>query len=122
MFLRRAHLDVVGDVAGTRRSSRVSQEILPPIRRAKKIDQLLKRPGHADLWTLKFCDLLKAADFGVYADALSLEHDAPRMQAWVRARLAENMPYDVFVERILLGHQPRRTVDGGIRRGSKGDV
>ncbi len=60
------------------------------------------RPGHAALWTLKFCDLLKAADFGVYADALSLDADAPRFQAWVRARLDENTPYDVFVERILL--------------------
>ncbi|HND53755.1 MAG TPA: DUF1553 domain-containing protein, partial [Pirellulaceae bacterium] len=58
--------------------------------------------AHVDLWTLKFLDLLKAADFGVYADALSKEHDAPRMQAWVRARLAENLPYDEFVARILL--------------------
>jgi hypothetical protein len=32
---------------------------------------------------------------------MSTEHDAPRMQAWIRARLAENVPYDVFVERIL---------------------
>ena len=64
-------------------------------------------PGHAALWTLKFCDLLKASDFGVYADALPQEADAPRFQAWVRARLEENMPYDQFVERILHGHQPR---------------
>src|SRR4029079_15188023 len=71
-------------------------------KRAKKIDELLARPGHAALWTLKFCDLLKAADYGVYADALSLEHDAPRFQEWVRARLAEHTPYDVVVERILL--------------------
>ena len=51
---------------------------------------------------MKFCDLLKAADFGVYADALSLEADAPRFQAWVRGRMDENTPYDRFVERILL--------------------
>ena len=73
-----------------------------PDKRAKKIDELLLRPGHAALWTLKFCDILKAADYGVYADALSLEADAPRFQEWVRARLAENIPYDQFVERILL--------------------
>jgi hypothetical protein len=53
------------------------------------------------LWTLKFCDLLKAADFGVYADAIRQELDAPRFQQWVRARLEENVPYDEFVERIL---------------------
>ena len=31
----------------------------------------------------------------------ALEADAPRFQAWVRARLDENTPYDQFVERIL---------------------
>ena len=71
-------------------------------KRSRKIEELLRRPGHAALWTLKFCDLLKAADFGVYADALTQEADAPRLQAWVRARLEENTPYDQFVERILL--------------------
>src|SRR5262249_49427888 len=49
----------------------------------------------------KFCDLLKASDFGVYADGISETTDAPRFQAWIRARMAENTPYDQFVERIL---------------------
>ncbi|WP_020469581.1 DUF1553 domain-containing protein [Zavarzinella formosa] len=100
-FLRRCHLDVTGELPT---SDEVRAFLKDPAvdKRAKKIDQLLARPGHVDLWTLRFCDLLKAADFGVYADAMSQEHDAPRMQAWIRARLAENMPYDVFVERILL--------------------
>src|SRR5207249_10586063 len=70
-------------------------------KRTRKIDELLKRPGYAALWALKFCDLLKASDFGVYADAIMLEADAPRFQAWVRARLEENLPYDQFAERIL---------------------
>ena len=30
-------------------------------KRSKKIDELLTRPGHAALWTLKFCDVLKAS-------------------------------------------------------------
>ena len=33
-------------------------------RRAKKVEELLARPGHAALWTLKFGDLLKGTDFG----------------------------------------------------------
>src|SRR5207249_12265449 len=72
-----------------------------PDKRTKKIGELLARPGHAALWTMKFCDLLKAGDFGVYADGIRQELDAPRFQAWVRARLEENVPYDEFVERIL---------------------
>ncbi len=99
-FLRRVHLDILGELPTPEEVRRFLEDTSAD-KRAKTIDQLLSRPGHVDLWTLKFCDLLKAADFGVYADALSLEHDAPRMQAWVRARLAENVPYDVFVERIL---------------------
>ncbi len=100
-FLRRVHLDVVGELP-TPDEVRAFLADASSEKRAEKIEELVTRPGHADLWTLKFCDLLKAADFGVYADALSKEHDAPRMQAWIRARLAENIPYDEFVERILL--------------------
>ena len=72
-----------------------------PDKRAKKIEELLTRPGHAALWTMKFCDLLKASDFGVYADGISQEAGRPTLAAWVRARLEENLPYDQFVERIL---------------------
>jgi hypothetical protein len=100
-FLRRVHLDVTGELP-TPDEVRSFLADTSPAKRSAKIEELLLRPGHADLWTLKFCDLLKAADFGVYADALSKEHDAPRMQAWIRARLVENIPYDEFVERILL--------------------
>ena len=100
-FLRRVHLDVTGELPTPEEVQKFLADIGADKRR-RKIDELLTRPGHAALWTLKFCDLLKAADYGVYADALSLEHDAPRFQAWVSARLAENTPYDVFVERILL--------------------
>jgi hypothetical protein len=100
-FLRRVHLDAVGELP-TPAELREFLADRTADKRNRKIDQLLQRPGHAALWTLKLCDLLKAADFGVYADALSLEADAPRFQAWVRARMDENTPYDVLVERILL--------------------
>ncbi|MFM9066156.1 MAG: DUF1553 domain-containing protein [Planctomycetota bacterium] len=100
-FLRRVSLDVTGQLPAPDHIRQfVTNEASE--KRATEIDQLLSAAGHFDLWTLKFCDLLKAADFGVYADALTKEHDAPRMQAWIRARLAENTPYDEFVERILL--------------------
>jgi hypothetical protein len=110
-FLRRLHLDVVGDLPSPD-EVRTFLQNKEPTKRTKKIDELLKHSGHFDLWTLKFCDLLKSADFGVYADALSKEHDAPRFQAWVRARLADNIPYDQFVERILLAtSREGRTVE-----------
>jgi hypothetical protein len=70
-------------------------------KRMKKIDQLLGEAGYAALWTLKFCDLLNASDYGVYADGLAEHFEAPRFQAWIRARMEENTPYDEFVCRIL---------------------
>lgn len=100
-FLRRVHLDVVGQLPSPEQTRAFLSDASPE-KRAELIERLLAQPAHADLWTLRFLDLLKAADFGVYADALSQEHDAPRMQAWIRARLLENAPYDEIVERILL--------------------
>ncbi len=99
-FLRRLMLDVTGELP-TPKEIRDFLADKTPDKRARKIDELLKRPGHAAVWTLKFCDILKASDFGVYADAVDEKHDAPRFQAWIRARLEENIPYDQFVERIL---------------------
>ena len=99
-FLRRARLDVTGQLP-TAEEVREFLADTSPDKRERKIDQLLAEPGHAALWTLKFCDLLKATDFGVYADGLDEQHEAPRFQAWIRARLAENTPYDEFAARIL---------------------
>jgi hypothetical protein len=99
-FLRRVCLDVAGELP-TPAEVRAFLDSKAPDKRLRKIDELLSRPGHAALWTLKFCDILKASDFGVYADAVSEQSDAPRFQQWVRARLEENLPYDQFVERIL---------------------
>jgi hypothetical protein len=99
-FLRRASLDVCGELP-TAAEVRAFLADAAVDKREKKIEELLHRPGHAALWTLKFCDLLKASDFGVYADGIRQEVDAPRFQSWVRARLEQNVPYDELVERIL---------------------
>src|SRR5205807_1471328 len=99
-FLRRVSLDVTGALP-TADEARAFLADKAADKRASKIDELLGRPGYASVWTLKFCDILKASDYGVYADGLSQEQDAPRFMQWIRARLEENMPYDQFVERIL---------------------
>lgn len=99
-FLRRASLDVTGELPAPAEVRAFLKDSAPD-KRARKIDELLTRPGHAAVWTLEFCDLLKASDFGVYADGITQEADAPRFQQWVRARLEENLPYDQFAERIL---------------------
>jgi len=99
-FLRRVRLDVTGQLP-TPEEVRDFLADADPNKRTRKIDQLLDEPGYAALWTLKFCDLLNASDFGVYADGLAEHFEAPRFQAWIRARLEENTPYDELVARIL---------------------
>jgi hypothetical protein len=99
-FLRRACLDVTGELPPPEEIRKFLADTGAD-KRARKIDELLQRPGYAALWTMKFCDLLKASDFGVYADGLSKEADAPRFAAWVRSRIEKNVPYDQFVEQIL---------------------
>jgi hypothetical protein len=99
-FLRRVTLDVTGELPSPK-EIRAFLDDKTPEKRSKKIDELLERPGYAALWAMKFCDLLKASDFGVYADAITEQADAPRFQQWIRARIQENIPYDQFVERIL---------------------
>ncbi|MBL8793868.1 MAG: DUF1553 domain-containing protein [Planctomycetia bacterium] len=99
-FLRRATLDVRGALPTPDeiRSFVADQD---PTKRAKKIDELLARPGHAALWATKFSDLLRPQfreDNRVWAEAAYQR----RFYEWLRARFLENTPYDEFVERILL--------------------
>lgn len=100
-FLRRVRLDVTGQLP-TAEEVREFLADTSADKRTKKVDQLLNEPGYAALWTLKFSDLLGASDFGIYADGLAEHFEAPRFQAWVRARMEENLPYDEFAARILL--------------------
>src|SRR5690606_27871405 len=67
----------------------------------KKIDELLARPGHTALWATKFCDILKPSGYNANY-ALTEAAENRRFYDWVRARLAENLPYDQFAERILI--------------------
>ena len=99
-FLRRLRLDVTG-LLPTPAEVREFLADTDPTKRERKIEQFLNEPGYAAVWTLKFCDLLSASDFGVYADGLAEHYEAPRFQAWIRRRLEENTPYDEFVARIL---------------------
>ena len=110
-FLRRVSLAVIGELP-TPVEIRAFTADKRADKRTRKIDELLGRPGYAALWALKFCDILNANDYGVYADGMSEAQDAPRFQQWVRARLEENTPYDQFVERILTAtSREGRTLD-----------
>ncbi|MGE3807825.1 MAG: DUF1549 domain-containing protein [Gemmataceae bacterium] len=99
-FLRRAALDITGTLP-TPAEVRAFLADTSADKRAKKIDELLTRPGYTALWATRFCDILKPG--GYFAKSgIKEEPNTRRFYEWVRARLTDNLPYDQFVERILL--------------------
>ena len=101
-FLRRAALDATGALPDP---DEVRAFLADPgsDKRAKKVAELLGRPGHTALWATKFCDTFRVRisyeDF-THAPAPAA---AARYYDWVRARLRENTPYDELVARMVLG-------------------
>jgi hypothetical protein len=98
-FLRRASLDISGELP-TAQEVRAFLADKSSSKRGKKIEELLRRPGHAALWATKFCDILRPSNFdGNFGMVEPAENR--RFYEWVRGRLAENLPYDEFAARIL---------------------
>lgn len=102
VFLRRVSLDVSGTLPTPDEVRKFLADV-DPEKRTKTTDRLLQHPGHSALWATKFCDILKSRisyeDFTHTAAPAAVR----RFHEWIRARLAENTPYDQIVERMLLG-------------------
>lgn len=96
-FLRRASLDTTGALPSPE-EIRAFVADKNPDKRAKKIDELLKRPGHAALWATKFMDVFRITSYHFRTETANRH----RGYEWLRARLSEGIAYDDLVERILL--------------------
>ena len=97
VFIRRAHLDVIGTLPGPEDVKRFLKEPRPE-KRAELVDALLDREEFATYWALKWCDLLRVkAEFPInlWPNAVQSYH------RWVEDALRENMPYDQFVRALL---------------------
>jgi hypothetical protein len=99
-FLRRVTIDTIGTLPSPDevRSFLADKD---PMKREKKIDELLAHPLHAALWATKFSDAT-----GNNTDALENPQALrPRLSQqwhdWLRKRFAENVPYDEIVRGIL---------------------
>ncbi len=93
-FMRRVFLDTIGTLPTAAEASAFLADAAPN-KREKLIDALLARPEYADLWALKWSDILK-----VDKDAVTPQ-GAVAMTRWVRRQIAENRPYDQFVRDIV---------------------
>lgn len=92
-FLRRAHLDTIGQLP-TPDEVRQFLSDKSPDKRARRIEELLKHPLHAAVWAGKMCDMIGADDRFI-ADGVYSFHD------WFRNKFENNVPWDKIAHGVL---------------------
>lgn len=95
-FLRRAHLDVTGQLP-TPDEVRQFVADTAPDKRASVIDQLLAHPLHPAVWATKMCDSMGADNRTMYDGSVYRVFD------WMRNRFERNIPWDEIVRGALTG-------------------
>ena len=93
-FLRRVHLDVIGQLP-TLEETKAFLAGTTQDKRAKLIDKLLERPEHAKFWALKWGDLLRLTSAQVGNSGVFKYH------RWVERAFETNMPYDQFARELI---------------------
>ena len=94
VFLRRAHLDLLGAIP-TGDESRQFALDADPDKRSRLIDELLERPEFADFWALKWSDLLRNEEKTLDRKGVQNFH------AWIRASIAQAKPLNEFVRELI---------------------
>ncbi len=103
-FLRRVHLDTIGQLP-TPDEIRAFQADAQPDKRSRTIERLLAHPLHAALWAGKMCDMLGADDRFI-ADGVYKFHD------WLRNKFEANTPWDKLAHGVICATMADgRTVD-----------
>lgn len=97
VFIRRAHLDVIGMLPTAQAASDFILSTNANKRRAL-IERLLEREEFADYWGMKWSDLLRVkAEFPInlWPNAAQAYH------RWIHTAVRDNKPYDQFVRELL---------------------
>ena len=96
-FLRRVSLDLIGTLP-TADEVRKFHADKDPIKRARKIDELLERPEYAIYWATFFSDLTGNDSALTPPPAIKTSW---LWHGWLREKLAKNLPYDQLAEGII---------------------
>jgi hypothetical protein len=97
VFLRRAHLGVIGTLP-SEQEAKTFLSSQDPDKRSALVDRLLEREEFADYWAMKWSDLLRVKSefpINLWPNAVQAFH------RWIRTSIKENMPYDRFVGAML---------------------
>ncbi len=99
-FLRRVSLDLTGSLPlpSEIRSFVASKS---PVKRSKKIDELLKRPAYAAWWTTKLCDYTGNNTQNLN-DPVFRNDMARQWYEWIYHRVKTNVPYDQIAEGLIM--------------------
>lgn len=93
-YVRRLYLDLIGTLPTPDEVKKFLADPAPD-KRARLIDELLKRPEYVDYWSLKWADLLRA-----HRRALG-EKGMASFSGWLRQRLRENAPFDKVAGELI---------------------
>jgi hypothetical protein len=93
-FIRRAYLDAAGTLPSP---EQVRSFVADPAKdkRAKLIDELLRRPEFVDYWTYKWSDLLLVSTRKLSQQAVWAFHQ------YIRQAVADNKPWDAMAREIM---------------------
>jgi hypothetical protein len=94
VFLRRVYLDLNGRLPNLQDVQKFLAD-RDPSKRSKLIDTLIDRPEFADLWALKWADLLRNEE------KVMGEKGVWIFQRWLRDQIASDRPLDVMVREIV---------------------
>ncbi|MEX2174188.1 MAG: DUF1549 and DUF1553 domain-containing protein [Pirellulaceae bacterium] len=93
-FLRRVHLDVVGQLP-TIEATQAFLADASADKRSRLIAELLERPEHAKFWALKWGDLLRLTSTQIGGSGVYKYH------RWLERAFETNMPYDQFAAELI---------------------
>ena len=95
-FIRRVYLDMIGLVPTPDAVKKFVAD-KDPKKRDKLVDELLQRPEFADIWVMKFAELLQVRT----DNNRFLYKSAFQYHNWLKERFAENMPINKLVKTLL---------------------
>ncbi|HOC02733.1 MAG TPA: DUF1549 domain-containing protein, partial [bacterium] len=97
VFIRRVYLDVIGTLPKPEEIDDFMKDTKPD-KRARLIDNLLKREEFALYWTMKWCDILRVKSeypVNLWPNAVQAYYQ------WIYENIRKNQPYDIFVRELL---------------------
>ncbi len=96
VFVRRVYLDAIGMLPTADEARRFVADTRSN-KRAELIDALLERTEFADLWALKWSDILRNEEKVLDPKGVEVFH------AWIRDDILQGKPVDQFVRELILG-------------------